>query len=108
MMTSTIVNLTKDNFTSETKDVDVPILIDFWAEYCGPCKTLSPVLDEVAEELGDSVKIAKVDVMTQRLLAAEFSVRLLPTLVFMKNGEIKETKTGVMMKGAIIDKLNSL
>jgi thioredoxin 1 len=108
MAHESIVNLTKDNYTSEAEGASVPVVIDFWSEHCGPCKMLSPVLDEVAAEIGDAAKITKVDVMAERELAMKFSIRAVPTLIFMKDGEVKETKTGIMMKDAIIEKLNSL
>lgn len=108
MAHESIVNLTSDNFSTEAEGASVPVLIDFWSEHCGPCKMLSPVLDDVASELGDSGKITKVDVMDQRDLAMKFGIRAVPTLIFMKDGEVKETKTGIMGKDAIIEKLNSL
>ncbi len=108
MAHDSIVNLTADNFETEAAGASVPVMIDFWSEHCGPCKMLAPVLDEVAEEIGDTAKITKVDVMENRDLAMKFSIRAVPTLIFMKDGEIKETKTGVMMKDAIIEKLQSL
>lgn len=103
-----IVNLTNDNFESEAESADVPVIIDFWSEHCGPCKMLSPVLDEVAAEVDGKAKVTKVDVMDQRELAMKFGIRAVPTLIFMKDGEVKETKTGIMMKDAIIEKLTSL
>ena len=108
MANESIVNLTSDNFESETTGTSVPVMIDFWSEHCGPCKMLAPVLDEVATEVGDTAKITKVDVMNNRELAMKFSIRAVPTLIFMKDGEIKETKTGIMSKDAIIQKLESL
>ncbi|MCG8602597.1 MAG: thioredoxin [Verrucomicrobiales bacterium] len=108
MAHESIVNLTADNFADEAENASVPVLIDFWSEHCGPCKMLSPVLDEVAGELGDSAKITKVDVMDQRDLAMKFGIRAVPTLIFMKGGEIQETKTGIMSKDALIEKLQSL
>jgi len=108
MAHESIVNLTSDNFADEAEGASVPVVIDFWSEHCGPCKMLSPVLDEVAGEVGDKAKVTKVDVMDQRDLAMKFGVRAVPTLVFMKDGEVKETKTGIMMKDAIIEKLESL
>lgn len=108
MAHESIVNLTSDNFASEAEGADVPVIIDFWSEHCGPCKMLSPVLDEVAAEIDGKAKVTKVDVMDQRELAMKFGIRAVPTLIFMKDGEIKETKTGIMMKDAIIEKLTSL
>ncbi len=108
MAHESIVNLTNDNYASEAEGASVPVVIDFWSEHCGPCKMLSPVLDEVAAEIGESAKVTKVDVMAERELAMKFGIRAVPTLIFMKDGEVKETKTGIMMKDAIIEKLNSL
>ncbi|MDF1658502.1 MAG: thioredoxin [Verrucomicrobiales bacterium] len=108
MAHESIVNLTSDNFAAEAEGASAPVVIDFWSEHCGPCKMLAPVLDEVAAEMGDTGKITKVDVMAERDLAMKFGIRAVPTLIFMKDGEVKETKTGIMMKDAIIEKLNSL
>jgi thioredoxin 1 len=108
MAHESIVNLTSDNFATEAEGASAPVVIDFWSEHCGPCKMLAPVLDEVAAEIGDAGKVTKVDVMDQRELAMKFGIRAVPTLIFMKDGEVKETKTGIMMKDAIIAKLNSL
>ena len=108
MAHESIVNLTNDNYASEAEGASVPVVIYFWSEHCGPCKMLSPVLDEVAAEIGDAAKVTKVDVMAERELAMKFGIRAVPTLIFMKDGEVKETKTGIMMKDAIIEKLNSL
>lgn len=107
MAHESIVELTTDNFSTEAEGASVPVVIDFWSEHCGPCKMLAPVLDEVAAELGDTAKVTKVDVMAQRDLAMKFGIRAVPTLIFMKDGEIKETKTGIMGKDALIEKLQS-
>ncbi len=107
MAHESIVNLTSDNFAVEAEGASAPVVIDFWSEHCGPCKMLAPVLDEVAAEMGDAGKVTKVDVMAERELAMKFGIRAVPTLIFMKDGEVKETKTGIMMKDAIIEKLKS-
>jgi len=108
MAHESIVNLDSDNFDSETAGASVPVLIDFWSETCGPCKMLAPVLDEVASELGETAKITKVDVTENQELVMKFQIRAVPTLIFMKDGEIKKAKTGIMMKEAIISELQSL
>lgn len=108
MSDSSVVHISSDNFASEVEQSEVPVLVDFWSEHCGPCKMLSPVLDEVAGQLGTKAKIAKVDVMANRELAMKFGVRAVPTLLFLKGGEVKETKVGMMAKDAIVEKLNAL
>ncbi len=108
MAHASILNLTADNFETEAGSSSVPVLVDFWSEFCGPCKMLSPVLDEIAGELGETAKIAKVDVMAERDLAMKFGVRAVPTLVFLKDGEVKETKVGMMSKSDIVAKLQAL
>ena len=108
MAHESIVNLTSDNFTDEAESSSVPVVIDFWSEHCGPCKMLAPVLNEVAEEVGDSAKVTKVDVMAERELGMKFGIRAVPTLIFMKDGEIQETQTGILPKDAIIGKLQAL
>lgn len=107
MAHESIVNLTGDNFAAEAEGASVPVVIDFYTDWCGPCKMLAPVLDEVAESVGDSAKVMKVDAAAQQELAQKFGVTAVPTLVFMKDGEEKE-RGGVMMKDDIISKLNSL
>jgi thioredoxin 1 len=108
MADASVLNLTTDTFDAEIGSASAPVLVDFWSEYCGPCKMLAPVLDELATELGDAAVIAKVDVMAERDLAMKYGVRAVPTLLFLKDGEVKETKVGMMSKGDILAKLQSL
>jgi len=103
-----IVTIAGGNFASEVTASDKPVLVDFWAEWCGPCKMLSPVLDELAEELGDKVKIAKVNVDDNRELAMQFGVKSIPMLLFFKDGEIKEKVVGLMPKESLAQKLGAL
>lgn len=88
------LNLTDTNFQSEVIDSNVPVLVDFWAEWCGPCKMLSPVLDQVATELDGKAKIGKVNIDDARDLAVKYGVRSIPLLLFFKNGEVKDQVLG--------------
>ncbi|HIX90317.1 MAG TPA: thioredoxin [Candidatus Agathobaculum pullicola] len=96
-----VLTITNTNFDSEVLTSEKPVLIDFWASWCGPCKMLSPVIDKIADEISD-VKIGKVNVDEQPELARQFGVMSIPTLVFMKNGKIVQQSVGVQPKEAIM------
>ena len=100
------VTLTKENFQNEVLASDRPVLIDFWASWCGPCRMLSPVVDEIAEELAGKVKIGKVNVDEERELASEFRVMSIPTLAVMKDGKLTATAVGVQPKTKILELLD--
>ena len=109
MASESIVTLTEDNFEAEVINSDVPVLVDFWAEWCGPCKMIGPVLDQVASEIGDGAKIGKVNVDDNQALAGKYGVRSIPLLLFFKDGEIKDQVVGAgTPKDALVEKLNSL
>ena len=97
-----IITLTKNNFDDVALNSDKPVLIDFWASWCGPCKMLSPVVDEVAEE-NDDVIVCKVNVDDEGELAVKFGVMSIPTLVVMNNGEEVKRSVGVISKSEILD-----
>lgn len=97
------MNLTKENWGKEVLESEKPVLIDFWASWCNPCKMLSPVIDEVAEEANEEYKVGKVNVDEQPELARQFKVMSIPTLVVMKNGNIIEKSVGLMGKKDIIN-----
>ena len=96
-----VVTITKENFRSEVLESDKPVLVDFWAAWCGPCRMLSPVVDEIAEETG-SVKVGKVNVDEQPALAEQFGVASIPTLILFRDGKAVETSVGVRPKAVIL------
>ncbi|HOA33304.1 MAG: thioredoxin [Clostridiales bacterium] len=97
-----VIKITKENFNSEVLKSDVPVLIDFWAPWCGPCRALSPLIDEIAEEANGKFKVGKVNVDEQPELASKFSVMSIPTLVVMKNGELVNKTVGSRPKEQIL------
>ena len=102
-----VLTITTDNFREAVIDAskDKPVLIDFWASWCGPCRMLSPVVDQIAEEQ-DNVIVGKVNVDEQPALAAAFDVQSIPTLVLIKNGEVADVSVGVRPKPAILKMIN--
>ena len=97
-----ILTITKDNFDSEVMHSDKTVLLDFWAAWCGPCRMLSPLVDEIAEE-NPSIKVGKVNVDEQPELAQQFRVMSIPTLVVVKEGKVTGQAIGVQPKATILD-----
>lgn len=108
MASENVINLTEANFDQEIANASTPILVDFWATWCGPCKMIAPILDEIANEKGDAVKVAKVDVDQNQGIAARYGVRAIPTLLFIKDGEVKEQVVGMTSKKDLLAKLDAL
>lgn len=96
-----VINLTSKNFKEEVKEARVPVLIDFWASWCGPCKMMAPVVEQIAEEMGTSAKVCKVNIDEQPELAGEFGVMSIPTFVVLKQGKETGRTVGAQPKEAI-------
>jgi len=103
-----VTQINESNFESEVLQSAHPVLVDFWAEWCGPCKMLAPVLEEVAGEFSGRVKVAKVNVDENPALAARFSVRSIPTLVYFANGNVQGQTVGLVSKKALAEQLGKL
>lgn len=100
-----ILQITKDNFQKEVLESDKPVLIDFWAAWCGPCRMVAPIMEEVALETEGKVKVGKVNVDEEQELAQAFNVESIPTLVIIKDGKIVQSAVGVRPKQAILSML---
>ncbi|MDD3766255.1 MAG: thioredoxin [Eubacteriales bacterium] len=100
------IKITKENFEVEVMNSDKPVLLDFWADWCGPCRMVGPIIDEVAGESADIAKIGKVNVDEEPELAAKYNIMSIPTLIVIKNGEVVNKSVGAKSKQAILDMLN--
>jgi thioredoxin 1 len=105
---SSVIHLDKATFDQALRDSKVPILVDFWATWCGPCRMIAPVLEEIAEEQKEAVRIVKVDVDKNSELSNRLGIRTIPTLLLFKGGELKDQVVGLTSKADLISRLNAL
>jgi thioredoxin 1 len=100
-----VKNFTDINFQYEVLDSNIPVMVDFWAEWCGPCKMISPLVDELAEEYTGKIKFGKVDVDSNPSVASRYGIMAIPTLIFFKGGKVMSQVTGVQNKSALKQKI---
>jgi len=105
-MSDTIITLTDASFEQDVLKADRPVIVDFWAEWCGPCKMIAPILAEVAAELSDKVTIGKLNVDENAETAPKYGIRGIPTLLMFKNGNVVATKVGALSKTQLIEFIN--
>lgn len=99
-------NVTDSSFKKEVLESDLPVLVDFWAEWCGPCKMLTPIIDEISKELQGKVKVLKMNIDENPNTPSEYGIRSIPTIMLFKNSEQKDTKIGLQQKNSLLDWIN--
>ena len=105
---SQVIELTNDNFKKEVLDATVPVLVDFAAEWCGPCKRLSPIVHEIAKELSAAVKVCHLDIDASQDTALKYDITSVPTLLFFKKGAVADKVVGLVSKTTLVDRLKKL
>ena len=104
---SQAIAVTDDNFQNEVLESDVPVLIDFWAAWCGPCRMIAPIVEELSDEYAGRAKVCKLDVDSEQKTAAEFGVRSIPTLLIIVEGKVADQLIGAVPKQQIVEKLDA-
>ncbi len=100
-MAGSVITLTESNWNEEVINSDVPVLVDFWAPWCGPCRIIAPIIEEIAEEFGDKIKVGKLNTDENPNIAMQYGIRAIPTVILFKNGEVVDTRIGVQPKDAL-------
>ena len=108
MDNSATITLDESNFDREVNQSDKPVIVDFWAEWCGPCKMIAPMLDEIAKEKAESVKVAKVNVDENQSLSFKYNIRAIPSLLIFKNGQLRDQVTGMTSKKDLLGRIEAL
>ena len=101
VVSNQIIYVTDDSFEEEVLNSDIPVLVDYWAEWCGPCKMIAPILDEIVGDYTDKIKIAKLNIDENPNTPPKFGIRGIPTLMLFKNGEVEATKVGAVSKSQL-------
>jgi thioredoxin 1 len=102
------VNLTDANFDEIVLNADKPVIVDFWAEWCGPCRVIGPIVNEIAEDYHDKVIVGKLDVDNNHAIALKYGIRNIPTVLFFKNGQVADKQVGVVPKSNLVNKVEAL
>ena len=108
MASENVLEITDDNFVAEVKNAEAPVLLDFWAEWCMPCKMLAPVIDEIADEFAGKITVGKLDTDNAREAALEFGISAIPTVIIFNKGEVVNRFVGLQQKADLVEALNEL
>ena len=108
MALANAITITDDSFQSEVVQSSIPVLVDFWAVWCGPCRMVAPIVDELAVEYEGRVKVGKVDVDSEQKIAADYGIRSIPTLLIFKDGELADQIVGAVPKKQLVEKLEAV
>jgi thioredoxin 1 len=106
MSSDAIVHVSDASFAEDVLAAKIPVLVDFWAAWCGPCKMIAPILDDLAEQFSGRIKVAKVDVDANKDVPGKYGIRGIPTLLIFKNGEVAATKVGALTKAQLVEFIN--